>query len=129
MTEKADRFREAKRLFAEAAVRPAAERDGWLEEACGGDTSLLSDVRSLLAADAEPDALVPLPDRIGGFRIVRRIGAGGMGTVYEAEQESPRRRVALKVMTPVFADEDMARRFRYETEVLGQLDHPSIARI
>ncbi len=129
MTGETERFRDAKRLFAEAAGRPPDERERWLEGACGGDASLLAEVRGLLAADAEAETAVPLPDRIGGFRIVRRIGAGGMGTVYEAEQESPRRRVALKVMTPVFADEESARRFRYETEVLGQLDHPGIARI
>ena len=129
MTGEADRFREAKRLFAEAAGRPADERDRWLEGACGGDQSLLAEVKSLLAADAAAEPAVPLPERIGDFRIVRRIGAGGMGTVYEAEQASPRRRVALKVMTPVLADEESARRFRYETEVLGRLDHPGIARI
>ena len=70
-----------------------------------------------------------LPERIGTYRILRRIGAGGMGTVFEAEQESPRRKVALKVLRAEFASSALLRRFRQESEILGRLQHPAIAKI
>ncbi len=72
-----------------------------------------------------------LPTRIGAYRIQRLLGRGGMGAVYEAEQDRPRRRVALKVMRPRL-DADPARllrRFEFESEVLGRLQHPGIAQI
>ncbi len=65
--------------------------------------------------------------RIGDFEIIQPLGKGGMGEVYEAQQLSPARRVALKVLAPWLAqDEDALRRFQREVEVLAQLDHPSI---
>lgn len=70
-----------------------------------------------------------LPERIGPYRIVRVCGRGGMGLVYEAEQESPRRRVAIKMIRAGAASEDALRRFRYETEILGRLQHPGIGQI
>jgi predicted Ser/Thr protein kinase len=70
-----------------------------------------------------------MPETIGPYRILRRLGEGGMGIVYEAEQDSPRRRVALKVMQPLLATDERARRFRHEAEVLGRLQHPGIAQI
>jgi hypothetical protein len=66
---------------------------------------------------------------IAGVRIVRPIGAGGMGRVYEGLQEQPARKVAVKVMRPGLASAEADRRFRLETEILGRLDHPGIARI
>ncbi len=71
----------------------------------------------------------PLPDSLGRYRILRRLGEGGMGTVYEAEQENPRRTVALKVIRPGLASEQILRRFRLEALVLGRLQHPGIAQI
>jgi eukaryotic-like serine/threonine-protein kinase len=67
--------------------------------------------------------------RIGRYQVVGKIGSGGMGSVYEALQDEPRRTVALKLMNDGFADEESLHRFRYEAEVLGHLDHPGIARI
>ena len=69
------------------------------------------------------------PDRIGSYRIIRPIGEGGMGMVYEAEQESPRRTVALKVIKPHVAGGSALRRFEHEAQVLGRLHHPGIAQI
>ena len=67
---------------------------------------------------------------IGGFRILRKLGEGGMGIVYEAEQQNPRRRVALKVVRGgQFVDELSLRMFRRETETLARLAHPNIAAI
>ncbi|MGA7989890.1 MAG: serine/threonine-protein kinase [Thermoanaerobaculia bacterium] len=71
-----------------------------------------------------------LPGEIGGFRILGKLGEGGMGIVYEAEQRSPRRRVALKVVRGgQFVDEAYLRMFRRETETLARLAHPHIAAI
>src|SRR5688500_18852253 len=61
---------------------------------------------------------------LAGYRILRVLGEGGMGTVYEAEQESPRRAVALKVVRAGLASRAALRRFELEKEVLGRLEHP-----
>ena len=72
---------------------------------------------------------VSIPDMIGNYRIVKVLGEGAMGTVYQAEQESPRRTVALKVIRAGIARESLLRRFEHEAQVLGKLDHPGIATI
>ncbi|MBC7895279.1 MAG: serine/threonine protein kinase, partial [Cytophagaceae bacterium] len=69
------------------------------------------------------------PDFLGHYRILRTLGEGGMGIVYEAEQDQPHRRVALKVIRPDFVTPEMSRRFSRESEVLGRLQHPGIAQI
>lgn len=70
------------------------------------------------------------PEEIGGFRIIGKLGEGGMGIVYEAEQPSPRRRVALKVVRGgQFVDEQYLRMFHREAETLARLVHPNIASI
>jgi serine/threonine protein kinase len=71
----------------------------------------------------------PVPTRIGGYRILRVIGQGGMGTVYEAEQESTRRFVAVKVIHPHLATARYRRRFVEEIRTLGKFEHPGIAHI
>lgn len=68
-------------------------------------------------------------DRVEGYRIVRAIASGGMGTVYEAEQLNPRRRVALKVVKRGAVTPRMVRRFEFEAQILARLDHPGIARV
>lgn len=69
------------------------------------------------------------PERIARYRVVRLIGEGGMGAVYEAEQEHPRRTVALKVIKAGSASPALLRRFEQEAEALGRLQHPGIAQI
>ena len=69
------------------------------------------------------------PSSIADFRILGVLGAGGMGTVYAAEQENPKRTVALKVIRWEVASSDAMRRFAREAEALGRLQHPGIARI
>ncbi|MBC8104956.1 MAG: serine/threonine protein kinase, partial [Anaerolineae bacterium] len=66
---------------------------------------------------------------IGPYRIIRAIGQGGMGTVYEAQQENPRRVVALKMMRPGLVSRSLLSRFRHEAQILGRLRHPGIAQI
>lgn len=67
--------------------------------------------------------------RMGRYTLLRCIGQGGMGAVYEAEQDEPRRRVALKVMRDGLAAPNMLERFRREAQMLGRLRHRGIARI
>ncbi len=67
--------------------------------------------------------------QIASYRITRAIASGGMGTVYEATQESPRRRVALKILHPSLGSNEVLARFRREAEILGSLAHPGIAQI
>ncbi len=71
----------------------------------------------------------PLPASIGRYRIIRLLGEGGMGAVYEAEQDQPRRRVALKVIRAAWASPELLRRFEQESQALGRLHHPGIAQI
>ena len=66
---------------------------------------------------------------IGGCRLVRLVGTGGMGAVFEAEQEDPRRRVAVKLLRSELATGSTLRRFQLEAELMSRLEHPSIARI
>ena len=86
-----------------------------------------------LPAETITRETVPLPhnfpDRIGRYHIKRVIATGGMGTVYEATQDNPRRVVAVKVMKQGIASKSALRRFEYEGQILGRLRHPGIAQI
>ena len=79
----------------------------------------------------ELDTPVPRPhEKIGDYRVLRRLGAGGMGVVYEAEQSHPKRLVALKVVRGgAHIDEIHLKMFHREAQTLGRLKHPSIAAI
>src|SRR5205809_714790 len=75
-------------------------------------------------------SVLQIHDRLGDFEILRLLGKGGMGEVYEARQFNPDRRVALKVLAPWLAcDEDALQRFWREAQVPANLDHPGIVRI
>ncbi len=144
-----DRVRE---LFAAALAIAPSERAALLTKACSSDLALRREVEELLALDAsDPDSggltqgagsewlatdlaidteeNESLPSRIGSFEILRELGRGGMGIVYEAQQEEPLRRVALKVIHPGLISRSLLRRFRQETRALAQLRHPGIAQI
>ena len=83
---------------------------------------------SITAASAPPT--VALPERIGVYAIHRRLGEGGMGIVYEGEQQTPKRRVALKVVRGgQFVDEYRLKLFQREVQTLARLKHPAIAAI
>ncbi len=70
-----------------------------------------------------------VPTRIGQYRILGIVGEGGMGTVYEAQQDRPSRTVALKVIRGGGLSDSRLRRFEHESQVLGRLQHPGIAQI
>jgi eukaryotic-like serine/threonine-protein kinase len=138
-------------LFAAISALPAAEQESAVAEACGEDPALAAELRSLLGYhdDERADLLVPesqalrsfavsaleserhvgIPERIGNFRIECLLGEGGMGRVLAARQESPRRKVALKVIRPGYVSPSAMRRFRSEIEILGRLQHPGIAQV
>jgi serine/threonine protein kinase/tetratricopeptide (TPR) repeat protein len=95
-------------------------------------------VRSAPAAGppADPDATIPLSSRaarlgpIGPFRIVRTLGEGGFGVVYEAEQSEPvRRTVALKLLKPGMATAEVLTRFEGERQALARMEHPCVAKV
>jgi len=131
-------------LFHAARELAPEERDAFLRRACGGDEAQCRQVQSLLYSHDKSSSFMetpissrpdlsearPIPEHIGGYRIVRLIGAGGMGVVYEAEQQSPRRAVALKVIRGgPFADQQWQRLFQREVQSLARLKHPAIAAI
>src|SRR5579863_8970509 len=80
-------------------------------------------------APQDEDAPAPQAVLFGRYRILRLLGEGGMGAVYEAEQDQPRRLVALKLIRVAWAAPDQLRRFGQESEALGRLQHPGIAQI
>jgi serine/threonine protein kinase/Flp pilus assembly protein TadD len=141
----ADRARRIRDLYGAAASLAGDERARFLASGCAGDAALRDEVEALLAhAPATEDLpvtpITPVPRprdvpgpeslSIEGYRLLRTIGSGGMGVVYEAEQLNPPRRVALKLLRAGGADDDLrARLFRREIETLARLDHPGIARI
>jgi eukaryotic-like serine/threonine-protein kinase len=139
-------------LFEAALQRPTpAERQAFLEEACGGDAGLLERVRRLLAAHeqprgvldraaadatgtseaAAPDATLAVGTVIAGrYKVLESLGEGGMGTVLVAEQTEPvRRRVALKVIKPGMDSRRVLARFEAERQALALMDHPHIAKV
>lgn len=135
-----DRWEKVAELYGLTCEQPAAVRDAFLREACNGDEELRREVESLLRQSVSLDG--PLervaehartawscPAFIGKYRILKLIGEGGMGAVYQAEQDRPRRTVALKMLKSAVAAPESLRRFSQESEVLGRLEHPGIARI
>src|SRR3954447_12932708 len=154
----ADRSGQVWALFDRAADLPPAEQQALLEAACAGDHGLRAAVERLLADDARLAAAgggaslkppltrptaepaggaapprrageQPLPSHLGRYRLIRLLGEGGMGAVYEAEQDRPRRTVALKVIRPGLASPSLLKRFRHESQILGRLHHPGIAQV
>ena len=132
-----ERFAAARRLFLEAGELAGEDRSVFLAR-----EELLREVLALLDAERRADprldrpavssllaARPAMPERIGAFRILGVLGAGGMGVVYEAEQENPRRRVALKVLRSPFASDEERRRFEHEGRALAWLNHPGIATV
>ncbi len=149
-----DRGRCVKTLFLAALDVEPDRRPGFLDEQCAGDGAMRREVDALLDADEQPSELFdgpkdvaawfrsavtdrvlgdeelrPAPARIGSYRIVRTLGRGGMGTVYEAIQDQPRRSVALKLLHASIVSPRIARRFIREAEFLARLNHPNIARV
>lgn len=138
------RYQSAVSIFERCLDLEEAGRSAFLDAECATDPQLRAQVEGMLAADAASESAVdhplmdrllssideppPLPDHIGPYRVVREIGRGGMGVVYEAVQSDPARTVALKVLS-AFGSPMLARRLRREAHMLAQLDHPNITRV
>ncbi|MBL8730054.1 MAG: protein kinase [Planctomycetes bacterium] len=133
----------ARDLFEQALQVGVGARADFLAAACAGDEALRAAVDQLLAADARSRGFLdeaalaaaaaasdPLLGRtVGNYRIVRHLGTGGMGMVFEAEQKEPSRSVALKVLRGSVAVPAMLARFHREAALLARLEHPGIASI
>jgi serine/threonine protein kinase len=138
-------------IFARALAVPVAERSRFLEVECGADLELRARVESLLRAHESAGDFMespPLPetgrrpatrsqgvaeaagDRIGRYKLQQKIGEGGCGVVWMAEQEEPvRRQVALKIIKLGMDTREVIARFEAERQALARLDHPNIAKI
>jgi len=144
-----ERFTRMRSLVEEALEQPADERAAFLRQACGDDTGLLAEAERWLAAvdDAErdgflrptaidsgtgtdgPKASTPLESgaRLGDLVLGRELGRGEQGVVYEAEQVSMGRRVAVKILQPTSTGgTDQLDRFRREAEAAGRLNHSHV---
>lgn len=154
-TNELNRFREIEEVFQAVCDLDPSLRETKLDELCGDDQQLRTSVCSMLDADDESHAMIdsdgpliggsgldalesgdgpggedePIPERIGEFQILGVLGEGGMGVVYEAVQDSPKRHVALKVIRQRSLHSKIRKRFEREADILARLNHPSIATI
>ncbi len=105
--------------------------DGFLLAPTDAPLDATQDYTGTVLANAvtlNDDAL--LGQEVGGFRLVRRLGLGAMGIVYEAQQSAPSRRAAIKILrSGYFCDPIDVQRFLHESEILAQLEHPGIVRV
>ena len=144
-----NRARNVKAIFLEALEKTAGpQRRSYLDAACGSDTKLRREVESLLLADEsageflDPAAfsldmgtgqatITEGPGTvIGRYKLLEKIGEGGMAVVYMAEQAHPiRRQVALKIIKLGMDTKQVIARFEAERQALALLDHPNIARV
>jgi non-specific serine/threonine protein kinase/serine/threonine-protein kinase len=139
------RWDRLKDLVYEGLQKPPAERARFLDDACAGDPMLRAEADELLGVDAgiedsflnasPVDSMVDAGLQAGEvvadrFRLVRKLGEGGMGQVWLAEQTAPvRRTVALKLIKAGMYDESVVQRFRSERQSLAIMDHPCIAKV
>ena len=139
-----DRERRLEEVFSAARDLPALERAAFLERACEGDAELRSQADSLLAAHEQAgdflDHTIPLPapdfliertgTMIGRYKLLEKIGEGGFGVVYMAEQVEPlQRKVALKIIKAGMDTKEVIARFEAERQALALMDHPNIAKV
>jgi eukaryotic-like serine/threonine-protein kinase len=144
--------REQQIFIAALPLATREERSAYLNDACAGDAALRQGVEALLQAydqagnSLDPDVTVKSPPStdlpavepftekpgslIGRYKLLQKIGEGGCGVVYMAEQEQPvRRRVALKVIKLGMDTKQVIARFEAERQALALMDHPNIAKV
>jgi tetratricopeptide (TPR) repeat protein len=131
-------YQRIREIFHEVCDLPAHDRAAKLDELCKDDPDTRAGVERILEAEQSEGASDQAVPRLGfvqtapeldGYRIIALLGEGGMGAVYEAEQLSPSRSVAIKVLRSGYATRVMLKRFEREAEVLARLNHPGIAQI
>ena len=136
-------------VFKEAIkLQSPAERAAFVRQACGSDTRLLSRLEILLQAHDEAGDFLETPPIdfdvvldnsplsegpgtvIGRYKLLEKIGEGGMAVVYMADQAEPiRRKVALKIIKLGMDTRQVIARFEAERQALALMDHPSIAKV
>jgi serine/threonine protein kinase/Tfp pilus assembly protein PilF len=146
-----ERWRRVEEIFEAALAEPIEQRENFLDQACGSDIELRSQIAAMLAADEAESSLDSsignlaamvfvternesdenIGRRVGNYKIVREIGRGGMGAVYEAIRDDAEfhQRVALKLIKRGMDTDFILRRFRQERQILANLNHPFIARL
>ncbi|MCA8971044.1 MAG: serine/threonine protein kinase [Planctomycetes bacterium] len=141
-------FERLRDLFDAASELAPSEREAFLAVECRSDPALMDEVRRLLVHDGQPREIFDAPPAIDitgegsdvgdtldaidvpGYEVQRKLGAGGFGVVFAAQQLQPvRRQVALKVIRVGFAAPTVHQRFAIECDALARLEHPSIARV
>jgi eukaryotic-like serine/threonine-protein kinase len=138
-------------LFALVLEKPADKRPAFLDAVCGGDSGLRERLEALLSAFNESKKVSPQDAPVGGgtikldrpepldeavgqtlgrYKLLEKVGEGGCGVVYVAEQTVPvRRRVALKVIKLGMDTKQVVARFEAERQALAMMDHPNIAKV
>lgn len=138
-------------LFHDVLDLDPEERATFLDKHCKGDAQLRKELDTLLKAEAMGEKLfqfhacefsgfetvsleIPLSEGpgtvIGRYKLLEKIGEGGMGVVYMAEQKEPvRRKVALKIIKLGMDSRSIVARFEAERQALSMMDHPNIARV
>jgi serine/threonine-protein kinase len=147
MSNDAERWRRLQELFHSTVVLPAGERDAFLRRECAGDRSLAEQVLAMLREDERAESVLdrdlaalahglfePADDgelgrKFGRYRVLRRLGEGGMGVVYLAEREELGGLVAIKVLRDSWVSSERRARFAKEQRFLASLEHPGIARL
>jgi serine/threonine protein kinase len=137
-----------KPIFSEALDKKGPERESYLNEACGKDYDLKAKVEALLGAHEKAGDFLDSPvldpgmisdespiteepgTVIGRYKLLEKIGEGGMAVVYMAEQTEPiRRKVALKIIKLGMDTKSVIARFEAERQALAMMDHPNIAKV
>jgi eukaryotic-like serine/threonine-protein kinase len=129
-------------LFADALDLPPSERGAFLAKACGADVNLLAHLVALIASHEGSDTILTPPvgervgpdehagDMLGRYKLLEKLGEGGCGSVWAAEQREPvKRRVALKIIKLGMDTRQVIARFEAERQALAMMDHPNIAKM
>src|SRR5437773_604369 len=144
-----EHWQRIKTLLASALERKSAERSAYLDEVCSGDESLRKEIESFIISHGQSDGFIEEPafkvmaeslpngpaelvvgQTLGHYRIIEKLGAGGMGDVYLAEDTRLGRKVALKLLSQHISENDeRAGRFRQEAFATSALNHPNIVTV
>ncbi|HEU4713220.1 MAG TPA: protein kinase [Pyrinomonadaceae bacterium] len=143
-----ERWRRVETLFHDAVEMSELEREAYLKAACPDDSEVLREVRELLKSYQDPGSFMEEPiflkglhalgrdesempaENLGRYRLIKRIGVGGMGEVFLAHDSVLKRQVALKLLPKFLTDDPQrVRRFQQEAHAASKISHPNVAHI